>query len=266
MATPNLSIKIKNKKEFKKYLSNGVPNAERFAVAGTASRIVFLGLKKSEKQMDKDFILRNKLVVGSTPGKGALKFNKAIPHHDINKITASWGSPEKKGSADISFLEDQEEGFTNKAPVPAATSRTSKTIKKRVKKKNYFKNMQVMRESRIGSSKAQTIGGRVRHMLKEAFKIGFGLPGSNQFFYLKDDEYSAGWEAGFFQFSRSAPPGSGYNFPNIRRLFYTGKKAEKRRRARHWMEKSKNKITQSEIEKIYNQEADKSFTKQLQKR
>ena len=266
MATPDISIKIKNKKEVKKYLDSGLPNAVRFAVANTASRTVFLGLKKSEKQMDKDFILRNKLLVSSAPGKGALKFNRAIPHHDISKITASWGSPEKKGSADLGFLEDQEEGFTNTAAVPAAVSRTSKSIKKRVKKKNYFKNMQVMRSSRIGSSKAQTIGGKVRHMLKEAFKMGFGLPGSNQFFYLKDDEYAPRWEAGFFQFSRSSTPGSQYKFPNIRRLFYTGKKAEKRRRAKHWMERSKNKITQAEIEKLYNEEANKSFTKQLQKR
>jgi hypothetical protein len=53
----------------------------------------------------------------------------------------------------------------------------------------------------------------------------------------------------------------------VRRLFYDpkGKSGEKRRRARHWMQKSANKITQGEIEKLYEEEFNKQLERNMKK-
>lgn len=257
--TPALNVKIVNEKETKKFLTQDIPDYTRFAVANTASRVVFLGLEKSEAQFRRDFILRNKFIVGTAPGKGALKFTRAIPHHDISKITASWGSPEKRGSADLSFLEEQEEGFTHKGVVPTEAARTSKSRAKRIRKANYMSKMAV-RSLGVNDLKTRVI------FFKKAFKEGFGLPGSNQFFYMKDNQYAPGWSAGFYQFSRKTPPGKEFVYPNLRRIYYDGPKVEKRRRAKKWMEKSKNTITQADIDRIYKDEFNKQFTRELKRR
>jgi hypothetical protein len=53
--------------------------------------------------------------------------------------------------------------------------------------------------------------------------------------------------------------------PNIVRVYYNpgGKSGEKKRRARKWMEKSQNKIKQSEIDLFYEQEFNKQLTRNI---
>ena len=264
MSKSGLTVKLLNEKQYKKTIEKDFPDFTRFAVANTASRVAYLGMELSEKQMKHDFNLRNKFLVGSSPGKGALKFNRAIPHHDLRKIESSWGSPEKAGSKDYSFLEDQEEGFKNESAVPSDSARISKSYKKKLRKINYINKMRIKKLS-DGPLSGHNLAARVA-FFTQSFKEGFGLPGSNQFFYLDDNEYAPGWSAGFYQFSRKVPPKSHLNYPNIRRLYYTGKTTEKNRRAVRWMERSKNKITQNDIDKIYADEFKKAFTRQIKRR
>lgn len=264
MAKPGISVKIRDEKQVRETIGKDIPDFTRFAVANTGSRVAFLGLEKSEDHMRHIFNLRNKFIVSSAPGKGALKFNRAIPHHDLDKIVSSWGSPDKIGSRDYSFLEDQEEGFTNTGAVPTKQARIAKSEKKRIRRVNYMNKMTVMKLS-DGPSATNKLGARIA-FFKMAFSEGFGFPGSNQFFYIKDGEYLPGWSAGFYQFSRKNTPGPDFQYPNIRRLYYTGSDVRKRRRATHWMQISKNKITQRDIEKIYEKEFNQAFTRGIKRR
>ena len=262
----NKNIDLVNEKEIKQLLSKDFPNYARFAIANTASQVAYLGIKKSEAILKNDFTLRNKFIVSSKPGAGAIKYNKAIPHHNISKITSSWGSPEKVGTKDYSFLEDQEDGFINDSPIPTKDARVSKKNQKKIRRRNWFAGMSIMRTSKLGKSNATTDYGKVRHMLREGYNNGFGLPGSNQFFYMEDNEYLPGWSGGFFQFARkNTPAKNGLNYPTVRRIYYAGDSTKKKRRAKRWMEQSANSFTQAEIEKIYKIEADKAFTKGITK-
>ena len=135
-----MSVKatITNDREVKQMLQKDFPNYARFAIANTASRVAFLGLERSESQMRKDFTLRNRYLVSTRPGRGALQFNRAIPHHDINKISSSWGSPAKIGRKDYEFLEEQEDGFSHSGPVPTESARISNAQKKRIRRISYL--------------------------------------------------------------------------------------------------------------------------------
>ncbi|MCK5600684.1 hypothetical protein KAR91_02375 [Candidatus Pacearchaeota archaeon] len=262
MAKQPFNVKIKDEKETKKIFSTDFPNYARFAIANTASRVAFLGVEKAEDEMRKDFFLRNKYIVGSKPGKGAVKFNRAIPHHDINKISSSWGSPEKQGRKDFTFLEEQEEGFTHSGPVPTEKARISKNQKKRIKRANYLSRVQRRNPDDMAGLSALSGMAKTWAFLRASYKDGFGLPGSDQFFFLRHTQLPPGMTEGWFQFSSSNPK-AGDSFPRWKQVFY--KKKSENRRAVHWMENSKNKITASEIDKIYTEEAARSFTKQITK-
>jgi len=254
---------IKNDSEIRQTLSRDFPNFARFAIANTASRVAFLGMEKSETEMRRDFTLRNKYVVSSKPGGGALKFNRAIPHHDIDKIESSWGSPSKQGRRDYEFLEEQEDGFKHSGPVPTERARTAKNQRKKVRTAFLFRQMALRRPSDVGTVKANDPLAQTWAMLRNAYKDGYGLPGSNQFFYMRKSELPTGMTSGWFQFVSSSPK-SGNTFPKWKQIYYDGK--NERRSATHWMENSKNKITQSDIEKFYKDEAAKAFTRGITRR
>ena len=262
----NLSCTIKNKTETQQFFNETVPNSVRFAVANACTKVVFLGLERSERQIRDDFILRGGYVVGKSPGKGAIKYQKAIPHHDLSQISASWGSVDKMGSRDYSFMEDQEEGFANeKKPVPnPATIRRGGTKTGKVSKAYYLKNAQIKKLSELPGSGKNDKMTRV-FKLSRAYRQGFGLPGSNQFFSFSDGEYAPGWSGGLFQFGQTAPPRDDLFYPNVKRLYYnpSGKSGEKRRRARKWMEKSQNTITQADLERLYFQEFDNQLARNM---
>ena len=261
------NVKIINEKQTKTLFKKVLPNSMRYAIANTCTRVVYKGLQNSEAQIKSDFILRGAYVVGKRPGTGAVKYEKAIPHHNIDDISAKWGSVDKVGSKDYSFMEKQEEGFTNEnKPVPdPKTIRIGKSEKKKVSKRYYLKGASIKKirdfSSYGGSDKARRV-----IAMRNAYAQGFALPNSNQFFSFEDNDYAPGWEGGLFQFSGTEPPQSSLSYPNLRRMYYNpeGKNKSKRRRARKWMEQSKNKISQSEIDKFYSEEMSAQLSKQMQ--
>jgi hypothetical protein len=263
-----VNVKIVNKKEVDELLKRGLPNSVRFAVANTCSRVVFSGLKDSEGIIRDDFILRGGFVVGKSPGKGAVKYEKAIPHHDISKISATWGSVDKAGNKDYSFMEGQEEGFTNeKKPVPnPQNARAASSEKRKVLRRAYLKNADIRHPRSlftglVGSSRQMLMIG-----LSRAYREGFGAFGSNQFFGFGDNEIP-GWEGGLFQFGQSEILADGMKRPNLVRLYYNpeGKSGNKKRRARHWMQRSAAKITQTEIDTFYKEEFNKQLARNIKK-
>jgi|WetSurMetagenome_2_1015567.scaffolds.fasta_scaffold02367_18 hypothetical protein len=263
-------IKITNEKDAKDFFQKILPDSVRFSVANTCTRAVYSGMEASENEIRDDFILRGGYVVGKKPGRGAIKYDKAIPSHDIDKISARWGSVDKVGAKDYSFMQKQEEGFTNETkPVPdAATARSGGTEQGKVQRKNYINGADIkkLKDFASGLNGKSDIARRVIAM-KRAYKQGYGLPGSSQFFSFDDDEYAAKWEGGLFQFGQNEPPRSGLRYPNVKRLYYNpeGKNKSKRRRAVRWMQKSKNKIKQTEIDKFYAEEMNKQLARQMKK-
>lgn len=260
---PGLIVTVNNKSETQDIFKNQFPNHARFAIANTASRVAFEGVKRAENKMRNDFILRNNYLVSSAPGRGAVKFNRAIPHHNISLINSSWGSPDKIGARDYSFLEDQETGFTHYGVVPTQQARISKSQRKRIKRINYLQGMNIRKPDDIGSISSQNAMGKTWAMLRKAYRDGFGLPGSKQFFYLEKSELPGGMTSGFYQFKRSTPSGDN-DFPEWKKIYHDVDNS--RRKAVHWMEESKNTFTQSDIDKIFTEEARKSFTRQINRR
>lgn len=263
-----VNIDIVNKKEVEQLLKKGLPDSVRFAVAKTCTRVVFSGLEDSEDIIRDDFILRGGYVVSKSPGKGAIKYDKAIPHHDINKISATWGSVDKAGNKDYSFMEKQEIGFENeKKPVPnPKNARASSSEKRKVLRRAYLKNADIRHPRSLFTG----LVGSTRQMLmiglSRAYREGFGNFGSHQFFAFGDNEIP-GWEGGLFQFGQSEILADGMNRPNLVRLYYNpeGKNNSKKRRARHWMERSAAKITQAEIDKYYKEEFAKQLARNIKK-
>ena len=97
--------------ELKKLFSKTVPNYVRFAVANTMTSMAYRGMGHSEKWIKRNWITRNKFVLGGGTGKGAIKYNRAKPSHDIGSIWSSQGSPANVGSKNYKFMADQEGGF-----------------------------------------------------------------------------------------------------------------------------------------------------------
>lgn len=260
MAKPNIDVKIRNRKEFQTTLKKTWPDFTRFAVANTASRVAFLGMEKSENEWRRDFTLRNKFLISSKPGKGALKFNRAIPHHDLNKIKSSWGSPEKRGASSLEFLEDQEEGFTQRKFTPAINARVSKNEAKKIKTNLRRNAIEIMSSGGFpGKNKRQ----QMVFFMRQAFLNSFAMPGSKQFIYIHDNEFG-GFREGLYQFkSRNL---SGGQFPRIRAIYYKRDKRGQKRKATHWMKNSANAFRQTEIDRIYAQEFNLAFTRRIKRR
>ncbi len=260
MAKPGMSVKIRNRKEVQQTIKQDWPDFTRFAVANTASRVAFLGMEKSEDQFRRVFNLKNKFLVGSKPGKGALKFNRAIPHHNINKITSSWGSPGKRGNSSLEFLEDQETGFSQKIFTPSTNARVSKNEKKKIKRNLRRNAMEIMSSGGFpGKNKRQ----QMVFFMRQAYLNSFAMPGSKQFIYIHDGEFG-GFREGLYQFSSRNL--SGGQFPRIRAIYYKRDKKGQVRKATNWMKNSANAFSQAEIDKIYEKEFNLAFTREIKRR
>jgi len=263
-----LNARIINEKEAKQFFGKVLPDSVRYTIANTLTRAVYKGMEASEEQVRDDFFLRGSYVIGKTPGKGAIKYEKAIPSHDIKNIAARWGSVDKVGSRDYAFMEKQESGFENEnKPVPNASQvRKGGSEKEKVKTDFYLKKAQIRKMSDFGGVSGNDKKARIIRM-RAAYKAGYGKPGSNELFSFDDNEYNPGWEGGLFQFAGNEPPRDDLHYPNVRRLYYNpeGKSRTKKRRARHWMEKSGNTITQSDFDKIYAEEFNKQLARNLKK-
>ena len=53
----DFEAKITNKKQVDTYFTKALPNSYRFALAGTANKVAFEGLKRSNQQFKKSFTL-----------------------------------------------------------------------------------------------------------------------------------------------------------------------------------------------------------------
>jgi hypothetical protein len=258
-----MSVKatIVNEREAHLYFNEYIPDSTRFAMANTASRIAFLGIEKSNKQFRQEFDLSNKYLTGSAPGKGVLKFNRAIPHHNLNKIESSWGVPPKRGNTDLDFLEDQETGFTHKGMVPTKNAYPGRDGKKAIKRNLRRYNIEIMNTAGLPG---KTVQQRALFFLRQAYLNRFAMPGSKQFLYIRPREFN-NFSEGMYQFT-SGSPVLGGQFPKMRMIYAKNDKVNKRRKATHWMQESANDFKQSEIDKIYADEFNKAFTRGLRRR
>lgn len=252
-------------KDITKLYSQTFPNYVRFAVANTLTKGAFLGMRKSEQWIKRNWNLRNKFLLGGGPGKGAIKYDRALPSRDINSIFSKWGSVANVGSKKYDFMEKQEGGFNIKGTTPTNQARTGKNYKKRIppKRRRHSNKIQEMRGG--SSSKRMTLV-----YLRRTFKKGFALPGSGQYFYMKDNQF-LNFGAGLYQFTRKTIPqsarskntGAKLQFPNLKKVYIAGKQNRKTRKDSKWMLKSSMEIKQSQIDKIFEEEADRAFAGQL---
>ena len=258
-----MSVKatIINEQEARQYFNQYIPDSTRFAMANTASRIAFLGIEKSNQQFRQEFDLSNKYLIGSGTGKGVLKFNRAIPSHNLSKIESSWGVPPKRGNTDLDFLVDQETGFTHKGMVPGKNAYPGRDGRKGIKRNLRRYNIETMNTAGFPG---KTVKQRALFFLRQAYLNRFAAPGSKQFIYIRPREFN-NFREGMYQFSSSSPVLGG-QFPKLRLIYAKNDKKNKRRKATHWMEDSANSFKQSEIDKIYAQEFNKAFTRGLRRR
>lgn len=259
MNNNNFSARVVNEREFKRTLTRDFPDFTRFAVANTASRIAFLGLEKSETQLRQEFNLKNRFLVSGTPGKGVIQFNRAIPHHDLNKITSSWGTPYKRGSTDLDFMEDQETGFTHEGSTPTLNARVGNNRNKVIKNNLRRYHIELMDTRGVSGKDSKQ---KMLILLRQAYINSYGMPGSKQFIYIHKGEFGR-FREGMYQFKSKSITGLN-SFPQIKGIYYSDGK-NKARKATHWMEDSKNKITQYDIDNIYLQEFNKAFTRGIKR-
>ena len=257
-------------KELENVFKKQFPNYVRFAVANTLTAAAYKGMTNSEKWLHKKWITRNKFLLGGGPGKGAIKFKRAKPSHDLSTIWSAYGSPKNVGNKNFEFLEDQEEGFKAKGSIPTKKARTSKSYKKKIASKNKRKKQNILTLSSIRMALGKTWKPNLMVIrgLRLLHKRNFALPGSNQFFYMHDNQF-LNFGAGLYQFSKRNIPNklskSGFNlqFPNVKKMFIAGSENDPDRKAAHWMKKSSLLLKQSEINKMFDKAADQAFTGQL---
>ncbi len=257
----NVKATIVNERESEQYFGKYIPDSTRFAMANTASRVAFLGIEKSNDQFRKNFDLSNKYLIGSGPGKGVLKFNRAIPHHNLNKIESSWGVPPKRGSTDLDFLDKQETGFIHKGMTPGKNAYPSQDNKKAIKRNLRRYNIEMMNTAGMPG---KTVEQRAVFFLRQAYLNRFASPGSKQFLYIRKREFH-NFREGMYQFT-SGNPELGGQFPKLRLIYSKDDRVNKVRKPTHWMQESSNSFKQSDIDKIYKQEFDKAFTRGVRRR
>lgn len=258
------SATIKNEKQVKKYFNQVLPDSTRFALSGTANKVAFEGLKKSNEQFKKEFHLSNNYLVGSAPGKGVLKFTKSKPHHDLNKIESAWGAPPKRGQTDLDFLVDQEDGFKHDGLVPTKHAYPSQN-KKKVIKRALRRNAITVKGTRgFPRGLAPTNQTRTLYFLRKTYLDGFAMPGSKQFIYIKPEDQFFNFREGMYQFSTTNPTISG-NFPKLKMIYAKNDSVNKKRNPTDWMDKSSKSFTQTEIDNIYEKELNKSLTQAFKK-
>lgn len=249
----NVKAEIANFPECEEYFGKTLPDNARFTIANATTRVVYLGLERSTLRFKKSFELSNNYLAGTSVGKGILKYDRAIPHHNLNNIMASWGVPETRGQTDLSFMEDQETGFKHKGMVPGKPAYPGKNTKKAISKNFRRYNIEVKKNN----------GKNAMVFLREAFREGYGLPKSKRFFYLHDGEF-LDFREGLYQF-RSSAAKPGHQFPLLSLVYAKYDKVNKTRQATHWMEISKNSITQADIDKIYGEEFEKAFNRNIRR-
>ncbi|MHA1379297.1 MAG: hypothetical protein ACTSRG_13015 [Candidatus Helarchaeota archaeon] len=267
MATKVTKVNIKDVEDLFK---RKFPNYVRFAVANTLTSSVYNGMQYSEKWLKKNWITRNRFLLGGGPGKGAIKFNKAIPSHDITRIWAAWGSPESVGSKDFRFMEDQEEGFKSKGSTPAKKARIGKNYRKRIPKKNrrIKQNIRNLSLVRVKLGKTWKPGLMEIRALRKLHQERFAFPGSNQFFFMADNQF-LNFGGGLYQFAKKSIPnklsksGHKLQFPNLKKVYTAGDDNNRNRKGTNWMKKSSLQLKQEEINKIFDKAADQAFTGQL---
>ncbi len=257
-------------KELKKLFHKDFPNYIRFAVANTLTAAVYKGMTYSEKWLYKNWITRNKFLLGGGPGKGAIKFNKAKPSHDVGTIWASWGSPKSVGSKNFEFMEDQEDGFRVKGSVPTKQARTSKNYKKKIPSRNRRRkqNIRELAKVRVALGRNWKPGLMEIRALRLLHQQSFALPGSNQFIHMQDNQF-LNFGSGLYQFAKKKVPNklskSGFKlqFPNLKKMYISGTEKKPDRKAANWMKKSSLQLKQSDLDKMFDKAADQAFTGQL---
>jgi len=249
-------------KEAKTLFSKEIPKYIRYAAANTLTKAAFQGMRYSEIWLKNNWVNRNKFLLGAGTGKGAIKYNKAKVEHDLNNISSAFGSPKSIGSKNFEFLADQEEGFTAKGSIPTKKARVSKNYNKVIARKHKRKSSNI--ENLRGQfSKRMT----VIH-LRRLFEKDFALPGSDKFIFMKDNQLG-NYGAGLYQFARKTKPnklsnsGSKLQFPNLKKMYTSGKDNNQKREASHWMKKSRNMLKQPEIDRFFDKAADQAFAGQL---
>lgn len=255
---------ITNQRQAKQYFNHTLSDIQRFAIAGTANKVAFEGIIKTNKQFKKDFHLSNKFLVGSAPGKGLIKFNKAKPSHDINKIESEFGAPRKRGDTDLKFLVAQEFGFKHGGMVPTKWAYPHQQ-KKRVIKRNLARKGITIKGTRgFPRGKAATNQQRTLFFMRQMYLNNYALPGSKQFIYIRPSDQFFNFSEGMYQFSGGGLKGDA-QFPHLKLIYATTDKVNKRRKPTNTFKKVSLQFTETEIGKIFEKEFNRSFTNQIKK-
>lgn len=260
MANKQFNATIENQKQVEKYWNQTLPDTHRFAMSMTANDVAVEGVRKTNTIFKKKFNLSNKFLVGNKLGSGVIKFNKAIPHRDLSKISSSYGAPAKKGSSSLEFLVDQEDGFTSKTQAPTKNAYPSRNSKKVIKKNLRRANIEIMNSAGFPGKDAQQ---RAIFFMRQAYTNSFAMPGSKQFIYIKSGEFF-NFREGMYQFANNSPK-SGNQFPRLKMIYSKDDSKNKKRDATHWMEESSLSFTQKEIDTFWSKNLDKSFTNAMKK-
>lgn len=242
--------------ESRKLFSKTFPNYLRFAVSNTMNAIAYEGMKNHEYWVESNLVNRNNFLLGNGHGKGAFRFQKSKPSHDISTIFSKSGSIDRAGSKKYDFMRDQNEGFRMTGTTPTLNARTGKNYSKIIPKpkRRTKSNIENLRGS--VSSKRMSI-----LYIRRLFTKQFALPGSNQFFYMKDNQF-ANFGGGLYQFAKRIKS-DGSQFPRIKKLYTGGKQNKKFRKATNWMEKSNKLLSQDYIDNVFDRAANQAFSGQL---
>lgn len=264
MAKKDFKAEIVHEKEVQKFFNSGLTDIQRFAMAGTANEVAKLGIEKGNDQFRKSFTLSNNFLVGTGFGKGVLKYNRAIPSHNINKIESSFGVQAKRGRTDLDFMEDQETGFHHEGMVPTKNAYPGGN-KSKVIKRNLRRQGIAIRGTRgFPRGKAKTNQQRTLWAIRQIYLERFAMPGSKQFVYIRPEDEFFGFREGMYQFAGTSPA-TGMQFPHLKMIYAKDDSQNKQRRATHWMRQTANSFEQSEIDAIFDKEMNKSFTQAIKR-
>jgi hypothetical protein len=264
-----MSVKIDfdNSNKFVKQLKKDIPDAVRFAASFTLNDLAYSGVKKAERQIKKKMTLRNKHTVGNKPASRGVKFNRSKPRRDMSLQFSEFGA-----TTEYDYLKEQNDGFKHKGIQPLDKSRTGNSHHRTLRKKNYLRAMSVksLKDYRgpgttkglrgIFSKTNKNSVRRWRALLFLAYRKGYGLPGSSQFFYIEKNSYH-GFNEGYFQFASKSPKKKKFAYPHLKKFFHGKGVKNTARYGQKWMDAALKKFTQAEINKSF---ADNS-KKQLKK-
>ena len=246
-------IEFPDSNEFVKQLKQDLPNAVRFAAKFTLDRLAYSGVVKAERQIKRKMITRNKYTVGNRPGQKGIKYNKAKPRRNMSLIFSEFGA-----TTDRKYLAKQEEGFKDRGSVPTKAARTSKKYNRTTKKAAYFNKMKVRNLSDY-KGKGKGSVKRTRAMLYMAYKSGFGLPNSSNFFSIENNQYH-GFKKGLYQFTTKGTRKNNA-YPGLKKMYYGKGTTNPTRHGKHWMRDALGQFKQQEIDAIFAQESKRQLKK-----